>query len=122
MIVVDSCIWIDNLKSPDDYLLSAIDAIEVLIHPFVIGEIALGSVRNRAQIITSLSSFYRPVFPTDDEVLDVVIKHELGGSGLGWVDAHLLTATLLTVDAVLWTRDKRLRQVAETLGVAANLA
>ena len=117
MIVIDTPVWIDNFAKPDSRLADLVDDVAVLVHPYVIGEVALGNLRDRDATITYLSAFFAPVKATDHEVLQVIKRHNLGGSGIGWVDAHLLTSTLITIDAKLWTRDKRLARAAEQLGV-----
>lgn len=92
-----------------------------LIHPFTIGEIALGSLKDRASILRELSLRPRPRIARDAEVLLLIEEHALFGAGIGWVEAHLLASTLLTPEARLWTRDKRLSAAAERLAVAAPL-
>lgn len=120
MILADSSVWIDHLRDPDATLIDLLAADEMLIHPFVIGELALGSVRNRRAVIAGLEELPSAEMADHDEVLKMIERHDLHGSGIGYVDAHLLAATLLTPGARLWTRDRRLRAAAERLAIAAN--
>jgi predicted nucleic acid-binding protein len=121
MILLDTSIWIDHLhrgKPGIDFLLRA---NRVLIHPFVVGEIALGSLRNRQAVLANLLDLPSATPATDAEALTFIERHKLGGAGIGYVDAHLLAAVSLTSGASLWTADKRLAIVAERLGLARPL-
>ena len=119
MIVVDSAIWIDHLHHGDDHLIDLMADRSALMHPFVIGEIALGSLRDRQTFITIASKLPRPPVADAAEVLNLITSAALGGSGIGYIDAHLIASTLLVPKAVLWTNDRRLHAVAERLGIAA---
>ena len=88
----------------------------VLIHPFVIGELALGTMRQRTIILGTLQDLPPADPATDDEVLHFIDRNGLHGSGIGYVDAHLLAAIRLTPGTALWTRDRRLAAVAEKFG------
>ena len=90
----------------------------MLAHPFVIGELALGRMRQREIILAALSDLPRAELATDAEVLGFVDREALFGRGIGYVDVHLLASVRLTAGAELWTRDTRLRHVAEELGLA----
>ena len=94
---------------------------EVAAHPAVIGEIAMGSLRQRGLFLGALANLPRVEVATDSEVLGFVERHQLFGTGIGWIDAHLLASVRLSADALLWTRDRRLRAAAERLGLAAAL-
>lgn len=118
MILVDTSIWIDHLRSPHIELRRHLEAAEVVLHPAVLGEIVLGRIADRSGLRRDLALLPRPAVATDAEVLDMVDRHDLSGSGIGWVDAHLLASTLITAGARLWTRDRRLDAVATRLGVA----
>jgi predicted nucleic acid-binding protein len=91
----------------------------VLCHPFVLGEIALGRLRDPDAVLGALADLPQAVAATDAEVLGFIGRHGLAGSGIGYLDAHLLAATLLTPGARLWTRDRRLAAEAERLSLAA---
>ncbi len=120
MILADTSIWINHLRYSDLVLASLLDAGHVLIHPFVIGELALGSLRQRALILNALSRLPQAKSATDAEVLHLIARHALAGRGIGYVDAHLLAAVRLTEGARLWTTDRRLGAVAGALGLAAR--
>lgn len=117
MLLVDTSVWIDHLRAADDELVAALDAGQVLIHPFVIGEIALGSLRQRAVVLELLSALPAAAVAHDDEVMAFIERHTLHGSGIGFLDAHLLASARLTPAAQLWTRDRRLLSAAMRLGL-----
>lgn len=119
MIIVDTSIWADHIRARDAELESLLVAGRVLMHPFVLGEIALGSPANRAAWLESMRALPSAVIATPDEVLKLVESESIFGAGVGYVDAHLLASTRLTLAARLLTRDKRLSTVAQRLGVAA---
>ena len=119
MILVDTAIWVDHLRSGVPELIGALLRTEVLTHPFVIGELALGTLRQRAEILELLAALPRAAVATEAEMLGFIDRAGLAGHGLGYVDAHLLAATRLTPDARLWTRDRRLAAAAGRLGLAA---
>ena len=118
MILVDTSIWIDHLRTDNSALKRLLDAGRVLMHPFVIGELALGRMRQREVILAALSDLPRAELATDAEVLGFVDREALFGRGIGYVDVHLLASVRLTAGTRLWTRDTRLRDVAEELGLA----
>lgn len=122
MILVHSSVWIDHLRAGDPVLSDLLAARQVLCHPFVVGELSLGSLRQRDLILADLRSLPSAVVADDAEVQAMVDRHRLFGCGIGCVDAHLLAATLLTVGARLWTRDRRLNEVAMRLRVEAAVA
>jgi predicted nucleic acid-binding protein len=95
-----------------------LDAGMVLTHPFVIGELALGNLREREIILSALSDLPRAFIATDAEVLHFIDRQTLFGRGIGYVDAHLLAAVRLTAGAELWTHDQRLQGTAVELGMA----
>ena len=119
MILVDTSIWIDHLHASDPALMALLDEARVCTHPMIIGELALGSLRERGRVIGLLSDL--PSLPpaTHGEVLSFVEVQALYGIGLSLVDAHLLAAIRLSPADRLWTRDRRLGDAAERLGVSA---
>ena len=117
MILVDSSIWVDHLRSGDPDLVDLLAATQVLAHPFVIGELALGNLRQRDSVLGALRDLPRATVASDDEVLGFIDRHALAGLGIGYIDAHLLASTRLS-GANLWTRDKRLHGAATRIGVA----
>jgi predicted nucleic acid-binding protein len=121
VILVDTSVWVDHLRSGDATLADLLTAGRALAHPFVIGELALGGLRQRDVILTDLQDLPQAVVAGDAEVLRLIELQALHGRGIGYVDAHLLAAARLTPDGLLWTRDKRLHAVADQLGLAARL-
>ena len=91
---------------------------EVLSHPFIIGEIALGNLRRRDAVLSNLGLLQQAAVATHAEVMEMVERHKLFGRGIGYVDAHLLAAVHLTGDALLWTLDKRLAAAAAQMRIA----
>jgi predicted nucleic acid-binding protein len=121
VILLDTSVWIDHVSKRDDHLFGLFEEGKILIHPYMIGEVALGSLRDHDKIIASLIEMPRPTVASEADVLSLIRNRFLAGSGIGYVDAHLLASTRLTPEAMLWTRDKRLRRVAEAMGVSYTL-
>lgn len=122
MILVDTSIWIDHLHRSDATLSDLLHEAQVCAHPMVIGELALGALRDRQTMLGLLADLPSVPVATNVEVLAFVDSKVLHGIGLSLVDAHLLAALRLSRSDRLWTRDRRLRLAAERLGVAADLA
>jgi len=118
MVLVDTAVWIDHLHVGVPQLVELLELARVCTHPMVIGELALGNLSHRDEVITLLSDLRGTTAATAGEVLQLIGSQHLSGTGLSLVDAHLLAATLLTPDTVLWARDKRLRAAAVDAGVA----
>lgn len=116
MILVDSSIWIDHLRRTDAELDRLLANDEVLCHPFVVGELACGHLRQRAAFLAQLQALPQAATSTHAEALAFIERHALAGRGIGWADVHLLCATRLDAAAALWTRDKRLANAAAELG------
>ncbi|MDB5440112.1 MAG: ribonuclease [Caulobacteraceae bacterium] len=119
MILVDSSVWVDHLRVGDERLIGLLEHAKVLIHPFVLGELALGNLHQREGVLRALSELPQAQAATDAEVLHFIERHRLFGRGIGYIDAHLLAATRLTLGARLLTRDRRLAAVATDLKLAA---
>ena len=117
MILVDTSVWIDHLRHGDATLKTLLVQGQVLIHPFVIGELALGNLKKRDTVLQLLSDLPQAITASDAETLDFIKRHTLFGLGIGYVDAHLLAAARLN-GVMLWTHDKRLLKAAITLGLA----
>ena len=118
MILVDTSVWVDHLRRGDARLIALLESASVLIHPFIIGEIACGSLADRETVLELLQDLPTAAVADPDEVLVFLDRHRLHGKGLGYVDMHLLASAALTAGIKLWTRDKRLHGVAQTLGCA----
>ena len=119
MILVDTSVWIDHLRRGDLELTVALDAGDVLTHPFVIGELACGNLSSRDAILGLLRALPAAQMATGDEVLDFIERRNLMGRGIGYVDVHLLASIALTRGARLLTRDKRLGAIAGDLARGA---
>jgi hypothetical protein len=120
VILADTSVWIDHLRSGDAALARLLDAGQVLVHPFIVGELALGNLRQRSAILSSLQDLPATRIASDAEVLGFIERHKLYGLGIGYVDAHLMAAVKLTPGTGLWTRDKRLLAAAAKLKLAAS--
>ncbi|HEV8016258.1 MAG TPA: type II toxin-antitoxin system VapC family toxin [Stellaceae bacterium] len=118
MILIDTSVWVDHLRANDGALATLLDTGMVLVHPFVIGELALGNLRQREIVLNALADLPHASVATDAEVLHFIERHALFGRGIGYIDAHLLAGVQLTAGAGLWTNDKRLHGVAVKLGLA----
>lgn len=118
MILVDTSLWVDHLRHGSRILASLLEAEGVLTHPFVIGELACGQLRNRGEILRLLTTLPSASVAGHDDVLSLVEAHRLHGRGIGWIDAHLLASTLLS-HARLMTLDRRLARLASTMRVDA---
>jgi predicted nucleic acid-binding protein len=120
VILVDTSVWVDHLRTGDPTLRRLLGTGEVLVHPFVVGELACGHLKNRKTVLSLLQALPSATGATDYEVLRFIERRQLMGRGIGYVDVHLLAATALTTQTWLWTRDKRLHAVATDLGFAAT--
>ena len=117
MILADTSVWIDHLRQGDAAMRQALEAGEVLTHPFVIGEIALGQLPRRAQTLAMLALMPSAPVATPNEWLSFVERHRLFARGVGYVDVHLLASAALGEHTLLWTRDRRLVDAAVMLGL-----
>ena len=117
MILADTSVWIDHLRKGDPILANMLKGTRVLSHPFVIGELATGNLRQRDRILQALCGLPQAVVAQDAEVLDLIERETLFGGGLGYIDVHLLASARLSA-ARLFTRDRRLHATAMRLAVA----
>jgi predicted nucleic acid-binding protein len=117
VILVDTSVWIDHLHETEPELVDLLARDEVGSHPMVVGELALGSLKDRNSVISLLRALYRFPSISHDEILDFVDTRRLWGRGLSAADVHLLGSVLLERGSRLWTRDKRLRAAAADVGV-----
>lgn len=117
MILVDTSIWVDHLNAGDKELASLLEQDSVVTHPFIIAEIALGSLRNRVAVLEALKNLPSAAVATHEEAMAFIDRHALAGIGVGYVDVHLLASVLLTGGCRLWARDKRLANAAFKLGL-----
>jgi predicted nucleic acid-binding protein len=119
MILVDTSVWIDHLARGDSELRSLLEDGEVLMHPYIVAEIALGSLNQRGETVGALQALPEIPLAQHVEVMAFLTNERLFGIGIGYVDLHLLAATRLAVGTRLWTRDRRLLQAALNLNLAA---
>jgi predicted nucleic acid-binding protein len=116
MVLVDTSVWIDHLRRGSVGLDVPLSEGQVLCHPFIIGELACGNLKNRSDILSLLQTLPEIRSAEHEEVMLFIEKHRLMGKGLGYIDVHLLTSSLLS-HAPLWTLDKRIGNAAEALGI-----
>ena len=118
MTLVDTSVWVDHLRKGDQELRSLLDEGSVLCHPFVIGELACGNLKNRGEILSLLEALPTSTVASHEEVLHLLSEQKLHGKGLGWIDMHLLVSALLSKSR-LWTTDKTLARAARALEAGA---
>lgn len=118
MILVDTSVWIDHLRSGERRLSEALEGERVLMHPFVLGELACGNLGDRSRVLRLFAELPSAPTATDAEALEFIERRALMGRGIGYLDVHLLASTALHGDARLWTRDRRLAAAAEELELA----
>ena len=119
MILVDTSVWVGHFARRNARLSRLLDQGQVLTHPFVIGELALGSFRNREEIFRLLTALPEARTLPHQNVLALVDRRDLAGAGVGWVDAHLLASALVD-GAPIWTLDRALAAIARRLGIHAD--
>ena len=118
MILVDTSVWVEHLRRGLPRLATLLQEESVLIHPWVIGELACGNLRNRGEVLTLLHGLPAAVVASDSEVLLLSEREQLMGRGIGYVDAQLLASAKLS-HCQLWTQDRRLAALAQVRGLAA---
>jgi predicted nucleic acid-binding protein len=117
MILADTSVWIDHLRAGDAQLVVELGRSNILMHSYVEGELALGSFKHRDTVLTTLRCLPFAITARTEEVRMLIERRALYGRGIGYVDSHLLASVLITPHCQLWTRDKRLRTVAESLEI-----
>ncbi len=118
MLLVDTSVWVDHLRSGERRLFEALEGERVLMHPFVLGELACGNLGDRSRVLRLFAELPSAPTATDSEALAFIECRPLMGRGIGYLDVHLLASTALHGDARLWTRDRRLSEVAEEIELA----
>jgi len=118
MILVDTSVWVEHFRNGNIGLDTLLQEGQVVCHPYIVGELACGNIKNRSRILSLLDTL--PIAHTAEyeEVMHVIEKYRLMGKGLGYIDVHLLASALLT-NIPLWTLDKRLSSVSTKLGIAS---
>lgn len=117
MILVDTSVWVDHLRSSHTLLANLLERSLIVTHELVIGELACGNLKNREEILSLFSSLPRCSPATHEEVLFFIERHRLMGRGVGYVENALLAAAVMN-GLTFWTRDKRLLALATELGCA----
>ena len=117
MVLVDTSVWVSHLRHGNEDLQKLLHGGEVVCHPFILGELACGNLKNRNEILTYLQSLPMTILAEDQEVLRFIEDHRLMGKGLGYIDVHLIASAVLT-NVLLWTLDKTLDKFTEKLGIS----
>ncbi|MBE0448003.1 MAG: type II toxin-antitoxin system VapC family toxin [Actinobacteria bacterium] len=117
MVLVDTSVWVAHLHQGNTGLETLLNDSNVVCHPFIIGELACGNIKNRSEILSLLKALPRVTQARHDEVMQFIENYRLMGLGLGYIDMHLLASTLLT-QVPIWTFDKKLNEVALKLRLA----
>ena len=120
MILVDTSIWVDHLRGGDERLSELLDGRQVVTHPFVIGELALGHLKPRRAILQMLKDLPKATVATDVEVLQLIDQDGLFGLGVSYIDVHLIASARLTPGISIWTRDKYMSDVAARYQLAVH--
>jgi predicted nucleic acid-binding protein len=121
MILADTSIWVDYLRGRAPKMAELLAAGAIVMHPFIVAEIALGSLHHRRKRLAELETLLEVKVAKLSEVRQMIEAHTLYSRGIGLTDAHLIASCLLTPGTQLWTRDIRLEKVAKELGIQANL-
>ncbi len=122
MILVDTSVWIDHLRSPEPKLQTLLEDDEVITHPLVRLELALGSIAGRKKMLNDLSLLAQATVVGTDELFALVELRRLYRKGIGITDLHLIASALLDRSILIWTRDRRLGDIADELGIRAAIA
>jgi predicted nucleic acid-binding protein len=117
VVLVDTSVWVAHLRQGAIGLEDLLHGGRVVCHPFIVGELACGNLRNRPEIIALLQRLPGAIRAEHEEVMQFIEHYDLMGKGLGYIDMHLLASAILT-GVPLWTFDKRLNEVAKKLGLA----
>jgi predicted nucleic acid-binding protein len=121
LVLADTSIWIDHFRRSNFQLAQFLDRGDIVTHPFVIGELVLGKVAKITEMIDFFHLLPKTIVASTDEILEFITKRKLSGSGIGYVDVHLLAAAALMPETLVWTRDKKLRAAAQALSLAAEI-
>jgi len=116
MVLVDTSVWVSHLRYGNEDLQKLLHDGEVVCHPFIVGELACGNLKNRDEILTYLQSLPMTILAEDGEVLKFIESHQLMGKGLGYIDVHLIASAVLT-NVLLWTLDKTLDKFTRKIGI-----
>jgi predicted nucleic acid-binding protein len=117
VILADTSIWIDYLRGNNPEMKRLLEAGQIVMHPFVVAEISLGSLRNRRKTLAMMENLLQAEVAQLCEVRQMIEANALYSKGIGLIDAHLIASCLLSPGMRLWTRDARLEAVAHILGI-----
>jgi predicted nucleic acid-binding protein len=121
LILADTSVWIDHLRSGSKEMRSLLERGQIVMHPFIVAELALGSLKDRANTLALLDLLPQVRRARLDELRLTIETRRLSNQGIGLTDAHLIASVLIEAPTLLWTKDKRLRRVAENLKIHARL-
>jgi len=117
MVLVDTSVWVAHFRAGDMNLKALLNKGHVVCHPFIVGELACGNLKNRSEIFSLLQTLPMATVVEHEEVMQFIENYSLMGKGLGYIDMHLLASAILS-KVLLWTTDKKLHQVSLKLGLA----
>ena len=117
MVLIDTVVWIDHLQSNDEHLSMLLENEQIVMHPMVIGELAMGNLANRQRTLEDFAKLPEISVATHEEVLFFIERHRLMGTGISYVDANLLASVIAYGDTKLWSRDRRLNEAAAMFDV-----
>ena len=117
MVLVDTSVWVSHLRYGNGDLQKLLRNGEVVCHPFIVGELACGNLKNRHEILTYLQSLPMAILAEDEEVLEFIENNKLMGKGLGYIDVHLVASAVLA-NVPLWTLDKTLDKFTDKIGIS----
>ncbi len=110
MVLVDTSVWVAHLREGGTGLESLLNDGLAACHPFIVGELACGNLKNRTEILSLLQTLPMAVQAEHEDVMRLIEKHHLMGKGLGYIDVHLLASAMLT-NIPIWTLDKKLNEI-----------
>lgn len=119
MILVDTSVWISHFRQGNTRLIKLLNDGYVVCHPFIIGELACGHLKNRLEILTLLKALPTIIQAQHKEILQFIENNQLMGRGLGYVDVHLIASAKLS-EVLIWTADKKLAEASVNLGLSFN--
>ena len=117
MVLVDTSVWVAHLRDGTIGLEEMLEEGDAVCHPFIIGELACGNLKNRSEVLSLLQALPMAVHAEHEEVIQFIENHRLMGKGLGYIDVHLLASANL-MEVQLWTLDKRLKKVSSKMALA----
>lgn len=116
MVLVDTSVWVSHFREGGVGLEKLLNDGQVVCHPFIVGELACGNLKNRREILAYLRSLPMAISAEDEEVLNFIENNQLMGTGLGYIDIHLIASAVLT-NVSLWTFDKTLDKITKKIGI-----